>query len=56
MPSRLDRPDGERSLRHAVLVVDDYQDSREFMSMVLHHAGFIVRTAAKGLEVVDLLT
>jgi CheY-like chemotaxis protein len=49
---RRDRPDGERSLRHAVLVVDDYQDSREFMSMVLHNAGFIVRTAANGLEAV----
>lgn len=45
-----DRPDGQRSLRHAVLVVDDYQDSREFMSMVLHNAGFIVRTASNGLE------
>ena len=47
---RRDRPDGERSLQHAVLVVDDYQDSREFMSMVLHNAGFIVRTATNGLE------
>lgn len=46
------RPDGERSLQHAVLVVDDYQDSREFMSMVLHNAGFIVRTASNGLEAV----
>jgi CheY-like chemotaxis protein len=46
------RPDGERSMRHAVLVVDDYQDSREFMSMVLHNAGFIVRTANNGLEAV----
>ena len=39
-------------MRHAVLVVDDYQDSREFMSMVLHNAGFIVRTATNGLEAV----
>ena len=49
---RQERPDGERSLSHAVLVVDDYQDSREFMSMVLHNAGFIVRTAKNGLEAV----
>lgn len=49
---RRDRPDGERSLRHAVLVADDYQDSREFMSMVLQNAGFIVRTACNGLEAV----
>jgi CheY-like chemotaxis protein len=49
---RRDRPDGERSMRHAVLVVDDYQDSREFMSMVLQNAGFIVRTATNGLEAV----
>jgi len=49
---RQDRPDGERSMHHAVLVVDDYQDSREFMSMVLHNAGFIVRTARNGLEAV----
>lgn len=49
---RQERPDGERSLGHAVLVVDDYQDSREFMSMVLHNAGFIVRTATNGLEAV----
>lgn len=49
---RRDRGDGQRSLGHAVLVVDDYQDSRDFMSMVLHNAGFIVRTAANGLEAV----
>ncbi len=49
---RRDWGGGERSLRHAVLVVDDYQDSREFMSMVLHNAGFIVRTATNGLEAV----
>ena len=35
-----------------VTLVDDYQDSREFMSMVLHNAGFIVRTATNGLEAV----
>jgi CheY-like chemotaxis protein len=47
---RRDRPAGERSLRHCVLVVDDVEDSRDFMSMVLHNAGFIVRTASNGLE------
>ena len=38
--------------RHAVLVVDDHDDSREMMSTVLHNAGFLVRTAANGLEAV----
>jgi CheY-like chemotaxis protein len=49
---RQDRPGGERSLPHAVLVVDDYADSRESLAMVLHNAGFIVRTASNGLEAV----
>jgi two-component system, cell cycle response regulator DivK len=44
------RPSGEQSLSHAVLVADDHDDSREWLSMVLHHAGFIVRTASDGLE------
>ena len=44
------RADGQRSVRHAVLVADDYEDSRAFMSMVLINAGFIVRTATNGLE------
>jgi two-component system cell cycle response regulator DivK len=47
---RQDRGAGEHSRPHAVLVVDDYQDSRESLAMVLHNAGFIVRTAANGLE------
>jgi len=34
----------------AVLVVDDYQDSREWLSVVLVSAGFSVRSAANGLE------
>ena len=34
----------------AVLVVDDYEDSREFLSMLLVSAGFSVRSAANGLE------
>ena len=38
--------------RHAVLVADDYRETRELMSMILHDAGFIVRTASNGLEAV----
>ena len=38
--------------RNAVLVVDDYDDTRELVSLVLHQAGFTVRTAANGLEAV----
>lgn len=47
---RCDRPAGERSVRPCVLVVDDFEESRNFMSMVLYNAGFIVRTASNGLE------
>jgi two-component system cell cycle response regulator DivK len=36
--------------RPAVLVVDDYEDTRELVSIVLREAGFIVRTASNGLE------
>ena len=43
------RPD-ERAGRHAVLVVDDYGDIREVIATVLRNAGFVVRTAANGLE------
>lgn len=35
---------------HAVLVVDDYGDVREVLAGVLQDAGFVVRTAANGLE------
>ena len=35
---------------HAVLVVDDYGDIREVLAGVLEDAGFVVRTAANGLE------
>lgn len=45
-PAPLERP------RHAVLVVDDSRDSREQLSAVLAEAGFLVRTAANGLEAV----
>jgi two-component system cell cycle response regulator DivK len=36
----------------AVLVVDDYRDIRELLSLVLRDAGFVVRTAANGVEAV----
>jgi two-component system, cell cycle response regulator DivK len=35
---------------NAVLVVDDYGDIREVLARVLEDAGFVVRTAANGLE------
>jgi two-component system, cell cycle response regulator DivK len=35
---------------NAVLVVDDYDVVREGLAAVLEHAGFVVRTAANGLE------
>jgi two-component system cell cycle response regulator DivK len=34
----------------AVLVVDDYRSVRELVARVLQNAGFVVRTAANGLE------
>lgn len=33
-----------------VLVVDDYEDTRDLLAIVLREAGFAVRTAANGLE------
>jgi two-component system cell cycle response regulator DivK len=35
---------------NAVLVVDDQSELRELIASVLQHAGFVVRTAANGLE------
>jgi CheY-like chemotaxis protein len=35
---------------NAVLVVDDYRDVRDVVAAVLKSAGFVVRTAANGLE------
>jgi two-component system, cell cycle response regulator DivK len=34
----------------AVLVVDDSQDARDLIALVLRNAGFVVRTAVNGLE------
>ena len=42
------RIDGDRG--PGVLVVDDYEDSREWLSVVLVNAGFSVRSATNGLE------
>jgi CheY-like chemotaxis protein len=36
--------------RDAVLVADDYGDVRDMLALVLQQAGFVVRTAANGLE------
>jgi CheY-like chemotaxis protein len=36
--------------RHPVLVVDDSDQIREFVGIVLQNAGFVVRTARNGLE------
>lgn len=42
---------GERvPFQSAVLVVDDYGDIRDVLARVLEDAGFVVRTAANGLE------
>jgi CheY-like chemotaxis protein len=40
----------EERQRRAVLVADDYDDSREMLSVLLRDAGFVVRTATNGLE------
>jgi two-component system, cell cycle response regulator DivK len=38
------------SRANAVLVVDDYEDVRDLIAFVLQDAGFVVKTAANGLE------
>jgi two-component system, cell cycle response regulator DivK len=43
-------PADQRSRHDAVLVVDDYQEVRAFVAEVLQNGGFVVRTAANGLE------
>jgi len=48
---RLTNDPADLHLRHdGVLVVDDYQDVRSFVAEVLQRGGFVVRTAANGLE------
>jgi CheY-like chemotaxis protein len=42
--------DGRAKCANAVLVADDYGDVRELLARVLEDAGFVVRTAANGLE------
>src|SRR5687768_7266439 len=46
--------DGSGRERRAriVLVVDDYRDGREFLSLALQQAGFAVHTAENGLEAI----
>jgi two-component system cell cycle response regulator DivK len=46
----LDEGHADRRRPNAVLVVDDYGDVRELVAGVLRRAGFVVRTAANGLE------
>jgi CheY-like chemotaxis protein len=43
---------GRERRARIVLVVDDYRDSREFLSLALNQAGFTVRTAENGLEAI----
>jgi two-component system, cell cycle response regulator DivK len=43
-------PEMAASRPTAVLVVDDYQDVRDLIALVLRNAGFVVRTAVNGLE------
>lgn len=42
----------ERARSQAVLVADDHAESRELLAVLLQNAGFVVRTAANGLEAV----
>jgi CheY-like chemotaxis protein len=51
VPTRTGDPHTDRPLsRDAVLVADDYGDVRDLLAYVLENAGFVVRTAANGLE------
>jgi two-component system, cell cycle response regulator DivK len=45
-----DKTDDAHSDPEGVLVADDYREFREAMATVLRNAGFVVRTAANGLE------
>jgi two-component system cell cycle response regulator DivK len=42
----------EPALRQAVLVVDDYAETREVVARMLEDAGFVVRTANNGLQAI----
>ena len=46
---------GSPHLRHTVLVVDDNQDSRDALALLLECLGFGVATAANGLEALHLM-
>ena len=48
--SREEQPIDGRPRHNTVLVVDDYDTVRELVAGVLRNAGFVVRTAANGLE------
>jgi CheY-like chemotaxis protein len=48
--SQIDGDPVPGSRTNAVLVVDDYGEVREMVACVLRDAGFVVRTAANGLE------
>jgi len=43
-------PGASEEYSHVVLVVDDHGDVRDLLALVLQDAGFVVRTAANGLE------
>lgn len=45
-------PTSDRRLPPVVLVADDHHDTREWLSTMLHGAGFMVHTATNGLEAV----
>jgi two-component system, cell cycle response regulator DivK len=47
-----ERTSSSGSRRPAVLVVDDYDDTRDLVCTVLQSGGFIVRTARNGLEAI----
>jgi CheY-like chemotaxis protein len=40
-------------MAHRVLVVDDYDDARELLGVILQHVGFDVLLAANGAEAVE---
>jgi two-component system, cell cycle response regulator DivK len=41
-------------MRRRVLVVDDYDDARELLGLILKHVGFDVLLAANGAEAVEV--